>query len=288
MVSKGSFKTAEEAERAAKRKIKVILGTAPVFLLTVMIFSSLSKSENKSVIVQNIEDSTSAQINGAKSRHQSEQITPLPELNQTSIEASVKKTGLDFSEETLGRVKESNQAIVVTYTRNFKCGEGASADIASQEWQATFNLSSKTWTDKVRELSSCLRTPHQQWMNFSTHPSPFTIESGNPTVIRADAQDYDGSLILKDVLVVSYAKPTPKPTTSQAVNKPSSLTRIVQASDGYANLRVSPSTEVAVLVKVPNDTYVNILSEQVNNSGQLWYKVQVNDQVGWLYSGLLK
>lgn len=141
----------------------------------------------------------------------------------------------------------------------------------------------------MRELSSCLGTPHQEWIDYSTHPSPFTIESSSDaTVIRADVQDDDGSLILKDQLVVNYAKATLEPTNSQAVDKPSSSPRIVQASDGYANLRSYPSTEVAVLGKVSNGTSVTILSEQANTSGQLWYKVQVNGQVGWLYSDLVK
>ncbi|WP_414690085.1 SH3 domain-containing protein [Nostoc sp.] len=44
---------------------------------------------------------------------------------------------------------------------------------------------------------------------------------------------------------------------------------MVQASDGYANLRSYPSTEVAVLAKVPNGTSVTILSEQANTAEQL-------------------
>jgi hypothetical protein len=289
MIRKGRFKNFEEAERASKRKVKVALVAAPVVLLAVLIFGLLSKSENKSTVVQNIEDSTPAQIKKAESGNQAEQKTPSPELSKTVIEALVKKTGLDFSYETSGRVQETNQAIVVIYNRNFKCGEGASVDIESQEWQATFDLSSRTWTDKVRILNSCLGTPHQEWIDFSTHPSPFSIESSSDaTVIKSDAQDYDGSLILKDTLVVKYAKPRSESAISQAVDKPSSSTRIVQASDGYANVRSYPSTEVAALIKVSNGTSVTILSEQRNSSGQLWYKVQVNGQVGWVYSDLLK
>ncbi|MCC5660220.1 SH3 domain-containing protein [Nostoc sp. XA010] len=289
MVRKGRFKTLEEAERSAKHKIKVALITAPVILLVVMIFGLLPKSENKSAVVQNIKDSTPAQINEPESHNQAEQTMPLPELSKTNIEASVKKTGSDFSYETSGRVLESDKAIVVTYISSSKCGEGAF--VFKQERQTTFDLSSQTWTDKVRELSNCLGTPHQEWMDFSKEdpPSRFSIESsGNTTLIRADLQDYDGSLIMKDTLVVKYAKPRSEPTISQAVDKPSSSTRIVQASDGYANLRSYPSTEVAVLVKVPNGTSVTILSKQANTAGQLWYKVQVDGQIGWLYSDLLK
>jgi hypothetical protein len=75
---------------------------------------------------------------------------------------------------------------------------------------------------------------------------------------------------------------------SLPLNQPSSSTRIVQAGEGYANLRNEPSTEVTSLQQVPNGTSVNILSEQTNSSGQLWYKVEVNGQVGWIYSELLK
>ncbi|MGI2906556.1 SH3 domain-containing protein [Tolypothrix sp. VBCCA 56010] len=143
--------------------------------------------------------------------------------------------------------------------------------------------------------SSCLAgTSNQEWIDYSTNPSRFTIESnGNETVIRGDAQDTDGSLIVKDTLIVKYAKPLHSAlkfdsAASQVVDETSSLTRIIQAEDGYANLRSLPSTEGIVLAKIPNGTSANILRQQTNSSEQLWYKVQVNGQLGWIFSDLLK
>ncbi len=78
---------------------------------------------------------------------------------------------------------------------------------------------------------------------------------------------------------------TPQASTS-STNRP--VTWTVQAKDGVANLRNRPSTEVGVVSKVPNGTAVEILDEQTNSSGQLWYQVKVNGQVGWLYSELLQ
>lgn len=64
--------------------------------------------------------------------------------------------------------------------------------------------------------------------------------------------------------------------------------QIVQAKDGYANLRSQASTEVNVIAKVPNGTTIEILDQQTNSSGQLWYKVEVNGQIGWLFSELVQ
>lgn len=132
-----------------------------------------------------------------------------PSLTQkgTSFSATVEKKGLDFSYESPGRVEETAQSIIVTYTRSWECGAEATVKTARQEWQAVFNLSSKTWTDKVKELSNCLGNSNQQWMNYSTTPSQFSTETnGSTTVIRADAQDSDGSVAIRDSLVVRYTK----------------------------------------------------------------------------------
>jgi Bacterial SH3 domain len=68
----------------------------------------------------------------------------------------------------------------------------------------------------------------------------------------------------------------------------SSPTFIVQTSVGYANLRAGPTKEHKVLAEISNGTSVQILGQATNAGGNLWYKVQVNGQVGWLYSELVK
>lgn len=64
-------------------------------------------------------------------------------------------------------------------------------------------------------------------------------------------------------------------------------TRTVNAGEGYANLRSTPSTEVSTIAKIPNGTSVKLIEQTQNSSGQLWYKVEVNGQEGWIFSGLL-
>ncbi|XGB42114.1 MAG: SH3 domain-containing protein [Nodosilinea sp. LVE1205-7] len=74
---------------------------------------------------------------------------------------------------------------------------------------------------------------------------------------------------------------------SESANQPASTGRVIQAKDGYANLRSQPSTEVGSVMMVPNGTAIAIIGEQTNSAGQLWYKVDVNGQVGWIYSELI-
>lgn len=67
---------------------------------------------------------------------------------------------------------------------------------------------------------------------------------------------------------------------------------VIQAGDGYANLRSRPSTfQTEILAKIPNGTLVTILEQETNSSNQLWYKVQINGsevRIGWIYSGLIE
>lgn len=89
----------------------------------------------------------------------------------------------------------------------------------------------------------------------------------------------------------SYSEPGSTDLTSasapESVGQPASTDRVIQAKDGYANLRSQPSTEVGSMMMVPNGTAVTITGEQTNSAGQLWYKVDVNGQVGWIYSELI-
>lgn len=89
----------------------------------------------------------------------------------------------------------------------------------------------------------------------------------------------------------SYSEPGSTDLTSasapESVGQPASTDRVIQAKDGYANLRSQPSTEVGSVMMVPNGTAIAIIGEQTNSAGQLWYKVDVNGQVGWIYSELI-
>lgn len=133
--------------------------------------------------------------------------TPLPTSEETSFSATVEKKGLDFSYKVPGRVEQTDQLIIVTYTRTSECGAEAIVDTDTQEWQTVFDLVSKTWTDKVRDLSDCLGNANQEWIDFSTTPSQFSIEtSDSETVLRVDVRDTDDSIVVKDALVVRYTK----------------------------------------------------------------------------------
>lgn len=74
---------------------------------------------------------------------------------------------------------------------------------------------------------------------------------------------------------------------SQNGGAATSEVRTVNAGEGYANLRSSPSTETSTVAQVQNGTNVKIIEQKQNSAGQLWFKVSVNGQVGWIYSGLL-
>lgn len=131
-----------------------------------------------------------------------------PKSKATSFSALVEQTDEDSSYEAIGRVQEKENTIIVVHHRTWECSAESSTETARQEWQTVFDLSSKTWTERDRELSACFGNPAQEWSDFLTDPSPFTIEtSGKETVIRADLQNTDGSMIAKDYLVVRYTKP---------------------------------------------------------------------------------
>nr|WP_242024302.1 SH3 domain-containing protein [Trichocoleus sp. FACHB-591] len=210
-----------------------------------------------------------------------------------SIAALVKRTtGDGFPYEAAGSVQENEQVIVVNYLYSKECSSEAPGATFQQEWKTTFDLTAKTWTNQVKEVSKCSGNPNQEWTDYSRTPNPFTIESvGSETVIKGDTQDTDGSLLTKDAFIVRYTKPLHSPLNSdpasQAISKSESTTKVIQAGDGFANLRSQPTTEVDVVAKIPNGTPVVILNEQTNSSGQLWYQVEASGQVGWVYSDLL-
>jgi hypothetical protein len=111
-------------------------------------------------------------------------------------------------------------------------------------------------------------------------------------VVAPDASDFTltwrfGSIPLSGHKSVSKAADN-SATTASALQSYSPKKRTVQAADGYANLRSQPSTEVAAIAQINNGTEVTVLGEQTNSSGQLWYRVEVNGQTGWMFSELLR
>jgi len=128
--------------------------------------------------------------------------TPIAESKNTSVGATVTKTGLDFSYEAPGRVVEREGAIVVTYYQSEPCDNSRQF---KQTWETTFNLQTQRWSDRVQQLSNCLVDGDGQWIEYSADGGDFAVSTeNNRTVIRANALETDGSLIVPNALVVEY------------------------------------------------------------------------------------
>jgi hypothetical protein len=146
---------------------------------------------------------TSSSLTYSKDIKQSKYFEAKPEEN--NFEAIVHKKGLDFSFEATGKVKESSQSVILTYNQSWDCSAESTVDMTRQEWKVIFDLPSKTWTDQVKEETNCAYAASQEWIDVSKEPSQFSLETiDGRTIIRADKQDTDGSIILKDMIVVEY------------------------------------------------------------------------------------
>ncbi|MDZ8260152.1 WG repeat-containing protein [Nostoc sp. ChiQUE01b] len=65
-------------------------------------------------------------------------------------------------------------------------------------------------------------------------------------------------------------------------------TLITKTSNGFVNLRDTPSVKGTFREKILDGRSITILSEKTNSSKETWYQVEVNNKVGWIYSVLLK
>jgi uncharacterized protein YgiM (DUF1202 family) len=118
---------------------------------------------------------------------------------------------------------------------------------------------------------------------ISAQPRPKPISATTPTQPEQE----------KEPISIQEQKVPQTVRTTDSVNviqseKKSSSTKFIKASDGHANMRSRPSTEVAVLSKISNGTSVEVIGETTNSSGQRWYEVNVNGQTGWIFSELLE
>lgn len=131
-----------------------------------------------------------------------------PTVNNTKITtATVQKTGLDFYYESNGEAQVNNNNIVVNYDVKKPCNNSITENVSHQKWEITFDIASSTWTDRVKEISNCGYKSNQEWVKWSSYPSQFTIQTeNNETIIKADAQDYDKSLIIENNYIVKYTK----------------------------------------------------------------------------------
>ena len=171
-------------------------------------------------------------------------LTPSPDSKETSIGAIVNVKGLDFSYEAFGRIQQQDKTLILSHQRSWECAAGMPVDTARQEWQTAFDLTSKTWIDKSRDINNCFGNTNQKWVD-GISPSSFTLESdGDYVKIRADAQDTDGSIIVKDALVVQYKLSGLPLSISQAVPEPSSVPSTPPPVLGEANFS-QPVNEIS-------------------------------------------
>jgi hypothetical protein len=165
-----------------------------------------------------------------------------------------------------------------------------------------FDLSSKTWTDKVKELSDCLGNANQEWIDYSTTPSQFSIEStGKETVIRADAQDTDGSIIVKDSLVVRYKAEGDVPlNNSSAIPESSSMPSSSQSSKEGILIAQDSKTQINVRagagLNFPSRHYgvvgdkVIIMNSVRGEDGSTWYQIKfpISGADGWVRNDFIQ
>ena len=280
------------------------LGTVVIGI--VLLSLTTPQSQSSRFVTQQVTpiptSSSSAPTKEAQSNPPTKTATPLPESKETSVGALVQKKGLDFSYEAAGRVQKSDKSIVVNYTRTWQCGAEASVSTARQEWQAVFDLSSKTWTDKVKELSDCLGNANQEWIDYSTTPSQFSIEStGKETVIRADAQDTDGSIIVKDSLVVRYKAEGDLPlNNSSAIPESSSMPSSSQSSKEGILIAQDSKTQINVRagagLNFPSRHYgvvgdqVIIMNSVRGEDGSTWYQIKfpISGADGWVRNDFIQ
>lgn len=260
-----------------------IIASGASILSVLFVITMNAQTPETSVVSTNIQSSTTQNDTGSLVDDTD------PEPEPTEIAASVQRKGLDFSYEASGTVQQGDTSITVTYIHTRQCGSSAASSTARQEWQAVFDLTTSSWTHKVRELTSCLNRVSSGWIDYSTTPSQFTIEtSGNTTILKADSLDTDGSVIVDDALVVTFENEGDQEIITESINTENQNEVLtVLAGDGIANLRSSATTESEIITQIPNGNTVIVLDEVTNSSNQLWYKVEVNNYVGWIFAGLL-
>jgi hypothetical protein len=98
-----------------------------------------------------------------------------------------------------GAVQVSSKAVVVNYSAKSKCTARYFPHTDHKEYQATFNLTSGRWSQRVKNLDDCLGTADKMWQDWSQ--GQFIIDSSG-RVISADALDVDGSVINKNALII--------------------------------------------------------------------------------------
>lgn len=281
MMQKGHFKTTEDAERATRRFIKGALDSAPIIFLLVLVVGISSKLALQSAIAQNNEA-----LNSYESSRASESLA----VAQSNEKQSPQKTSQDFKsflppENEKLRNFILSSSFLSSFLQNVWIGDGVSREQLTQRgfYLNTLYKHTGEGTEAAGEAKGACSPIGFRGAFICGRgmmaPQQWGIQS-DEAIHRLNVLEEEWAELATEVPLTS-SSPT------QTIRQSSSTSWIVQANDGYANLRSQPSTEVTPIMKVRNGIFVTILGEQTNSSGQLWYKVQVNEQIGWIYSGLL-
>ncbi|MFD3163458.1 SH3 domain-containing protein [Herpetosiphon sp. NSE202] len=82
--------------------------------------------------------------------------------------------------------------------------------------------------------------------------------------------------VTQESLIMRFESPTPLPPTQ---------TPLVSSVSAVSNLRAEPSTDAAIITTIDPQTSILILAQR-NDGNHLWYRVRVNDYLGWMSASL--
>ncbi|MBD2016078.1 SH3 domain-containing protein [Microcoleus sp. FACHB-53] len=189
--------------------------------------------------------------------------------------ASVFKKGLDFSYEAEGKVSVVGKTITVTYENKEDCDNG---NIFRQQHEELFNLDTNTLTSRANQVSNCFRSElPENWIDAGSSSDRFSVTTeGSDTVIKVNALEEDGTVILENTLVVRYSSNEETKSTVQATNSTAvtSSEAVLTASDPDSQiaLRANPSESSKSLGYGLVGDRVQVI-EQTTTDDYTWYKV---------------
>lgn len=93
----------------------------------------------------------------------------------------------------------SKNILTVSYSYSEKCPPRYGTRTLRNEYLSGFNLNNGAWVERVRGISNCLGNPTKEW-NPSVQ-GRFRIDT-NKLIIQGDALDGDGSLLLRNALII--------------------------------------------------------------------------------------
>lgn len=99
---------------------------------------------------------------------------------------------------------------------------------------------------------------------------------------------WNGNAIALEKEASPPAVQTPSASTSSDT-KPHAFAMTIKGRDyaTHVNLRSEPNTQSSVVAEAHTGDGAEYINESTNNTGEHWYKVRVNGNVGWIYEDLV-